>query len=161
MIELAIAASIVYAAIENVFGAAVQRRVLLALAFGMVHGFAFSAGLQQQLQFAGTHLVVALMAFNVGIELGQLAALAVLLPLLLLLTRHLLKGRAGRLLLSLLIAHAAWHLMEERWQALAQSRGPTLDVASVALSLLWICLLAGAVFVGASVLGRLGTSSAR
>jgi hypothetical protein len=161
LVEMAIAASIVYAAVENIFGVTVQGRVRLALAFGLVHGFAFSAGLQQQLQFAGTHLLVSLFAFNLGIELGQLAALAALLPVLVLLRRHLLKGRRGIFVLSLLIAHTAWHLMEERWQALAQSRGPALDFATVALAMAWIGLLAGVVLAGAALFRRLGTAEGR
>jgi hypothetical protein len=154
LVEMAIAGSIVYAAIENIFGVTVRRRVLLALAFGLVHGFAFSTGLQQQLQFAGTHLVVSLFAFNLGIELGQLAALAVMLPLLALLTRHVLKGRAGTIVLSVLVAHAAWHLMEDRWQAVAQSRWPVLDLVSLMWLVGWLGLLAAAVFAGAAVLGH-------
>jgi hypothetical protein len=47
-----------------------------------VHGFGFSYGLSENFQFAGTHLLVSLFAFNVGIEVGQLLVLALMLPLL-------------------------------------------------------------------------------
>jgi len=70
-VETAIAASIVYMALENIMGVNLERRVLITGLFGLVHGFGFSYGLQQNFQFAGTHLLVSLFAFNVGIEFGQ------------------------------------------------------------------------------------------
>ena len=71
-VETAIAASIVYMALENIMGVNLERRVLITGLFGLVHGFGFSYGLQENFQFAGTHLLVSLFAFNVGIELGQI-----------------------------------------------------------------------------------------
>jgi hypothetical protein len=56
LIELLIAASIFYMAAENVLGSSLQRRWIIAFAFGLVHGFGFAYGLQQLLQFAGSHL---------------------------------------------------------------------------------------------------------
>src|SRR5439155_1560523 len=82
LIELLIAASIFYMAAENVLGSSLQRRWVIAFAFGLVHGFGFAYGLQQLLQFAGSHLITSLLAFNLGVELGQLLALIVLVPLL-------------------------------------------------------------------------------
>jgi hypothetical protein len=90
LVEALIAASIVYMAIENIVGkGALQRRWMLTFAFGLVHGFGFSFALHETLQLAGTHLVTSLLAFNVGVELGQLLVLAVLLPALWLLFRRL------------------------------------------------------------------------
>ena len=57
LIEVLIAASIFYMALENVLGSSVQRRWIIAFAFGLVHGFGFAYGLQQLLQFAGSHLI--------------------------------------------------------------------------------------------------------
>src|SRR6185369_11472495 len=82
LIEMLIALSIVYMAIENVIGTNVQRRWMITFAFGLVHGFAFSFALREQLQFAGDHLLISLLSFNVGVELGQLLVLIVLIPLL-------------------------------------------------------------------------------
>src|SRR5260221_108225 len=82
LIEMLIAISIVYMAIENVIGTNVQRRWMITFAFGLVHGFAFSFALREQLQFAGNHLLTSLLSFNVGVELGQLLVLVVLIPLL-------------------------------------------------------------------------------
>ena len=79
-VETAIAASIVYMALENIMGVDVERRVLITGLFGLVHGFGFSYGLQENFQFAGDHLLVSLFAFNVGIEVGQILVLVVMLP---------------------------------------------------------------------------------
>ncbi|MFO1266119.1 MAG: HupE/UreJ family protein [Rubrivivax sp.] len=69
--------SIVAMALFNILGAAPHHRWMLAFAFGLVHGFGFAFALRESLQFAGSHLVTALLAFNVGVELGQLAVLLV------------------------------------------------------------------------------------
>jgi hypothetical protein len=105
--------------------------------FGLVHGFGFSYGLREELQFAGSHLIVSLFAFNVGIEIGQIMVLAVMLPLLALVTRHVLTGRVGAILISAILAHAGWHWMGERWDALANVRWPSLDMANLVLLMFW------------------------
>ena len=136
-VEMVIALSIVYMAIENIIGIDVRRRVLLTILFGLVHGFGFSYGLQEELQFAGSHLIVSLFAFNVGIEIGQIMVLAVMLPLLALVTRHVLTGRVGMIVLSAILAHVGWHWMGERWDALANVRWPSLDMTNLLLLMLW------------------------
>ncbi len=95
LIETLIAASIVYMAIENITGAHLQRRWVVTFAFGLVHGFGFSFALRESLQFAGSHLLTSLLAFNLGVELGQLLVLVIMLPVLgwLFATR---RRRAGR-----------------------------------------------------------------
>jgi hypothetical protein len=55
-------------------------RAALAFAFGLVHGFGF-AGILMELELPATQLVPALFGFNVGVELGQLAVVAVVWPL--------------------------------------------------------------------------------
>lgn len=82
LVEVLIAASIVYMAVENVLGARAERRWIVAFVFGLVHGFGFSAALGDTLQFAGAHLVTSLLAFNVGVELAQLGVLLVMIPVL-------------------------------------------------------------------------------
>ena len=99
-VETMIAASIVYMALENIMGVDIERRVLVTGLFGLVHGFGFSYGLQESLQFAGSHLLVSLVAFNLGIELGQVLALAVMMPLLFLVRRYVLRGRVGMIILG-------------------------------------------------------------
>src|SRR6185503_18769648 len=102
-----IATSIFYMALENVLGARLRRRWMVAFGFGLVHGFGFAFGLQQLLQFAGAHLVTSLLAFNLGVELGQLAVLVVAIPALDLAFRHV-PERVATIVLSLLVGHTAW-----------------------------------------------------
>jgi hypothetical protein len=147
-VETAIAASIVYMALENIVGADLRRRWLITGLFGLVHGFGFSYGLKENLQFAGTHLLVSLFSFNVGIEIGQIAVLAALLPLLALLRRRALAGRVGVIILSAIVAHTAWHWMIERGEILWKVEWPRLDSAALATLARWVAgilLAAGAV----------------
>jgi mono/diheme cytochrome c family protein len=67
------------------------------------------------LQFAGSNLITALAAFNVGVELGQLLVVAFAVPVLALLYKRVLSERTGAILLSAIVAHQAWHWMTERF----------------------------------------------
>ncbi len=119
LVETLIALSILYMAVENVLRPNLRWRWLLTSLFGLVHGFGFSFLLANQLQFAGSHLLVSLLAFNVGIELGQLLVLAVMWPpLTWLLYRSGVSERVGTVIVSAFAAHAAWHWMVERGSAL-------------------------------------------
>jgi hypothetical protein len=71
---------VVLAALNNVFPLFQARRWTVAFAFGLIHGFGFATVLAE-LQLPQDALVLALLAFNVGVELGQLAIVAVFLPL--------------------------------------------------------------------------------
>ena len=119
LVETLIAMSIVYMALENIVGAAARRRWAITFIFGLVHGFGFSFALRETLQFAGTHLLTSLLAFNVGVELGQLLVL-LLVPALNFLFRYVVAERMGTILVSALVAHTAWHWMAERWAVLSQ-----------------------------------------
>ena len=133
LIETVIAASIVYMALENVLGAKVRRRWLVAFGFGLVHGFGFSFALAESLQFAGSHLVTSLVAFNLGVEMGQVLVLAIAVPVLgWLLDR--IPERAGIVVLSVFIAHTAWHWTTERFSSLKEYsfQWPVLDLAFAA-----------------------------
>jgi hypothetical protein len=138
LIETLIAITIVTMAIENIVyaslgkSAALSSRWIVAFAFGLVHGFGFSFALRETLQFAGDHLLTSLLAFNVGVEIGQLVVLLVLIPALALLFRRVVPERLGVIILSVLIAHTAWHWMIERGGELAKFPLPTLDAAFIA-----------------------------
>ena len=147
-VETAIAASIVYMALENIVGADLKRRWLVTGLFGLVHGFGFSYGLKENLQFAGQHLLVSLFSFNVGIEIGQIAVLAVMLPALALLRRYVLARRMGVIILSALIAHTGWHWMIDRGDVLWKTEWPRLDAASIAILARWV---AGLLIAAAAV----------
>jgi HupE / UreJ protein len=134
LIEVLIALSIVYMALENIVGAKLERRWMAAFGFGLVHGFGFSFALRNALQFAGTHLAVSLFSFNLGVELGQLVVLAATVPVLTWLFRRVMQERMGTIILSAFVAHTAWHWMLDRWAVLSQYRVtlPALDAAFAA-----------------------------
>ena len=138
LVEALIAASILFMALENVMGSSVRRRWVIAFVFGLVHGFGFSFALRETLQFAGDHLVTALLSFNLGVELGQLLVLAVLVPVLNLGLRHAPVERVGTIILSALVAHTAWHWLAERWERLAKFPFPALDTAALASAMRWL-----------------------
>jgi hypothetical protein len=142
LIETLIAASIVYMALENIVGATqLRRRWAIALAFGLVHGFGFSFALRETLQFAGSHLLTSLLAFNVGVELGQVLVLLLLVPALQWTFGHVVRERVGTIILSAIVAHTAWHWMVERWNVLAQYQWPAPNAAMLASVLRWLMLL--------------------
>ena len=144
LIETLIAASIVYMALENIVGAgAVGRRWMIAFGFGLVHGFGFSFALRETLQFAGSHLLAALLSFNIGVELGQLLVLAMLIPALELFFRKAVAERTGTIVLSALIAHTGWHWMTERWDRFRQYRltPPEWDAGTLARAAQWLFIL--------------------
>jgi hypothetical protein len=134
LVETLIATSIVYMAIENVVGANLTRRWLITFAFGLVHGFGFSFALRETLQFAGSHLLLSLVSFNLGVELGQLLVLAAVVPLLNLSFRYVVAERLGTIILSIMVAHTAWHWMTERGEQLLSFPVPAVDAAM----LLWV-----------------------
>jgi hypothetical protein len=160
LIETLIAMSIVYMALENVVGARLQRRWLITFGFGLVHGFGFSFGLRESLQFAGSHLLTSLLAFNIGVELGQIAVLLVLVPLLSLLFRYVVAERIGTIILSVLVAHTGWHWMVERGEELRQFRleWPAFDIALLASAtrgLMLLLVVAGAAWLMYGLVRRL------
>ncbi len=155
LIEMLIALSILYMAFENIVGAKQQRRWALAFGFGLVHGFGFSFFLIDSLQFGGAHLATSLLAFNLGVELGQLFVLVLTVPVLAWLFRRVMPERIGIILLSGIVAHSAWHWMTERASTLRQYRfqWPELDTALLAdamraLMLLLIVLGTGWLMLG-------------
>jgi hypothetical protein len=124
-------------ALENILGANPTRRWIVAFVFGLVHGFGFAFALRESLQFAGSHLVTALLAFNVGVELGQVAVLLVLVPAANLLFRYV-PERMGIIVLSALVAHTGWHWMTERFADLRKFPLPAMDAAATASLLRWL-----------------------
>jgi hypothetical protein len=102
-IEIAIAASIVIAGLMNLFPAASQWRLSLAFGFGLMHGFGFANALGE-IGAEGFGLAPMLAGFNLGVEVAQLAIVAVTLPLLLWMRRSPLY--AMRLMPALSLATA-------------------------------------------------------
>jgi len=158
LIETLIAVSILYMALENIAGVNnVQRRWVMAFGFGLVHGFGFSFALRETLQFAGSHLLTSLLAFNGGVELGQLFVLALLIPALQLLFRYVVAERMGTIILSALVAHTAWHWTADRWERLRQFAWPSPDLPLVLVGLRWLIaavLIAAAAWLASAALRR-------
>jgi hypothetical protein len=162
LIETLIATSIVYMALENIVMAnpaalaggrelgivddnarsRLTRRWMIAFGFGLVHGFGFSFALRETLQFAGSHLLTSLVAFNVGVELGQILVIGLLVPAIDLLFRFVLAERMGTVILSALVAHTGWHWMSERFGRLRQYsfEWPTLTAAFLLTVVRWLTL---------------------
>jgi len=109
----------VYLALENIWRADVHRRWLVCSLFGLIHGFGFSFALHESMQFAGTHHVLSLLSFNLGVEAGQLLVLLLGVPVAMWLSTKAY-ARTLTIVLSALIAHLAWHWMEERWAIAAK-----------------------------------------
>jgi HupE / UreJ protein len=112
LVESAIAASVIVAALSNLRGAVEGRRWIMAFIFGLIHGFGFASVLAD-LGLPQGALVLALVGFNVGVELGQLAIVLVFLPVAFWLrsTRFYQVGvlRVGSIIVALL---AAWWLVQ-------------------------------------------------
>lgn len=156
LIETLIALSIVYMALENIVGANAQRRWIITFMFGLVHGFGFSFALQDTLQFAGSHLLTSLLAFNAGVELGQLTVLALAIPVLNVLFRYV-PERTGTIILSAFIAHTGWHWLLDRGAQLAKFPLPALDLASAASGVRWVLAIVVMAAIIWSVNDRLKT----
>ena len=165
LVEVFIAASIVYMALENIVGARVQRRWMIAFAFGLVHGFGFSTALREQLQFAGSHLLVSLATFNLGVELAQLAVLAVAVPVLRWVFARAVPERIGVIVASAFITHEAWHWLLERAATLRTYRftPPVLDalfLADVLRGAMGVLIVLGVAWGISGVMRRLSGARA-
>jgi hypothetical protein len=79
--ESTIAASVMVAAINNIYPVITRRLWVVAFVFGLIHGFGFASVLTE-FGLPPDRKLVALISFNVGVELGQLAIVAALLPVL-------------------------------------------------------------------------------
>lgn len=80
-VEAAIAASVLLAALNNLWPLVTRRLWVVGFVFGLIHGFGF-AGALGELGLPDGARLLALLGFNLGVELGQLAVVCVLLPLL-------------------------------------------------------------------------------
>jgi hypothetical protein len=149
LIETLIATSIVYMALENIVGSNVGRRWVITFGFGLVHGFGFSYALKQTLQFAGSYLLTSLLSFNLGVELGQLAVLVVLVPLLDFLFRRVVEERMGTIIVSAIIAHTGWHWMLDRGAVLRQFefQWPPMDAIFLLSVVRWLMVIVSMVAV--------------
>jgi hypothetical protein len=94
IVEPAIAASIVFVALENFVSDDIERRWRVTFAFGLIHGFGFASALKE-VGLPPNVVSIALASFNIGVEIGQIAIVSIVIPLLIGLDR-LLAGRGGK-----------------------------------------------------------------
>ena len=85
-VEPAIAVTIAYVAIENLIGDAPRSRWPTAFGFGLIHGFGFAAMLDL-LDLPARQWLAAVLAFNVGVEIGQVAVVAIAMPVVIAIAR--------------------------------------------------------------------------
>jgi len=82
IVEALIAASIVYVGLENLVRSAPSSRWKLTFAFGLIHGLGFASALRDLgIGTSGAAVALPLAAFNAGVEVGQTAVAAALVPL--------------------------------------------------------------------------------
>ena len=157
LVETLIAVSIVYMALENILGRdAAGGAGSSRSPSAWCTASASRSRCASSLQFAGSHLVTSLLAFNLGVELGQLLVLAVLVPALNLLFRYV-KESVGTLLLSLFVGHTAWHWMVERSERLAKFPWPGFDPGAIAGAIRWamaLLILAGLAWLASEAIQR-------
>jgi hypothetical protein len=107
-VESAIALTVLLGALNNLRPLILRRRWVVAFAFGLVHGFGFASVLAD-LGLQGTSLVLSLVGFNSGVEIGQMLIVLAVLPLAFLSRRTLLYRRrfmpAGSVAIVLLAAY--------------------------------------------------------
>jgi hypothetical protein len=111
--ESVIAATIVLAAFNNIVPVVTRRIWLVAFLFGLIHGVGF-ANVLADLDLPREGLLTALLAFNLGVELGQLAIVAAVLPLLVLAGRRPIYGRVALPVASLAVAAVGVVWLAER-----------------------------------------------
>lgn len=105
IVEPAIALSIVWVGIENFFVRDAHGRWRITFPFGLIHGFGF-AGALREIELPRARVPAALLSFNLGVELGQLAVMAVVVPAIVILRKRGILGHTATLVLSAGVAAA-------------------------------------------------------
>jgi hydrogenase/urease accessory protein HupE len=103
-VEATIAFSICYVALENIFRKEIKYRWGLTFLFGLIHGLGF-ANILKEMNIPKSDLAVALLNFNIGIEIVQLAIVVLLLPLLIYIQKQEYYGKIvkiGSIIITLL-----------------------------------------------------------
>jgi hydrogenase/urease accessory protein HupE len=114
-VEPCIALSIAYVGIENWFARDARGRWRVTFPFGLVHGFGF-AGALREIALSRAEIPTALFAFNLGVEVGQVAVLLIVLPLVLVARKKNVWERIGMRACTAAIAFAGivWFVVRLR-----------------------------------------------
>ena len=92
LIDTVIAFSVIYKGFENLdgfkkwFSMEAPNKVMMVVIFGLIHGFGLSTRLQQ-IELGHAHIISKILSFNAGVEIGQILALGIAFPVLLLLRK--------------------------------------------------------------------------
>jgi hydrogenase/urease accessory protein HupE len=111
LVESAIALSIAWVALENMVFDRIRGRWRVTFAFGLMHGFGF-ASILRAMQLPREGLVTSLLAFNLGVEAGQLVIVLIAYPLVALLQRSSRRTLLIRLASGAILALASWWFVE-------------------------------------------------
>lgn len=111
LVESIIAGSIAIAALAAVLPKLSTKEWLIAFVFGLFHGFGFAIVLGD-IGMGREHLVLSLLAFNVGVELGQIAIIAAIFPILFVLRGQPIYSWIRRVGAGVLIAIALYWFLE-------------------------------------------------
>jgi hydrogenase/urease accessory protein HupE len=117
LVEPAIAASIMFVGVENLWrrGAEPRRRGVLTFAFGLIHGFGFASVLRELgVGTGGQGLAMPLFTFNLGVEIGQVVVAALVLPVVWKLRKNQAFVHRGVPILSGIVALAGLYWFLER-----------------------------------------------
>ena len=115
IVEPLIALTIIYVGAENLLSSGTPNgRWRLTLIFGMVHGLGFATELKEKLAGAiGARIAVPLLSFNLGVELGQIAVAALVLPLILWMrSEPVLLQRSLPICSAFVVLAGAWWLVQ-------------------------------------------------
>ncbi|GAB3505151.1 HupE/UreJ family protein [Emticicia fontis] len=125
LIEFLIPVTIIFTCITNIFHKSSDSildkenfspiRYVLALGFGLIHGMGFSNYLRSLLG-KDQNIIPQLLAFNIGLEFGQVFIIAIAMSLgFLMLSGFQVKKHTWNLILSSFVAGVAFKLMTEKW----------------------------------------------
>lgn len=133
-----LALGVLFLAFENILTPSLRRRWFVASVIGVLSGFDFGHALLDDWQYAGAHTAVSAVAFNLGIALGELAALVLAFAALRLVFTYVTGKRVGLVVLSVVLGHAAWHWMLDSGHVLGHAASGIVSTASVAVVVWWI-----------------------
>jgi len=111
LVESAIALSIAWVALENILIDQVRGRWRITFAFGLMHGFGF-ASILREMHLPRSGLVASLLAFNLGVEAGQLVVVVLSYPLVLAMQRSAHRRWWVGLASGVILVLALWWLVE-------------------------------------------------
>lgn len=111
LVEAGIALSIVYVAAENFWLRDARHRWILTFCFGFVHGFGF-ANVLRDLNLPSEGLIATLLAFNIGVEIGQVSIVTILFPVILWMSRRSFHQRAVQVVSGLILLFGVGWLVE-------------------------------------------------